>query len=203
VRQHLRLFAATAAALLAAFAACAAHDAASWRSALAEGDAHFAAKPRSAKWDARTLLPGDPVGALLGLEDAVELRRAVQAFVVAEQAGRGFDNGAARSQARARAAGALADVAASRDAVVASQASDLLGVLSATGEAAGGTNDIEGAQAAFDASVRGNLRNGAAKANLEILLRRSRIVSARDAPGRGVAQRGGAGASTSRAGDGY
>jgi len=189
--------------VVAAAAAALVHDAAAWRDALARGDAAFAVAPRTARWDADTLLPGDPVGAILGLRDDVRVRAAVRAFVVAERTGRGFDNGATRSRVRALAAASLADVAAGHNPRFASQASNLLGVLSATGAAAGGINDEEGARTAFDSSIRSNLANRAAKTNLEILLRRSRLLGSREGPGRGSARRGGAGASTSVGGSGY
>jgi hypothetical protein len=203
VRGRARAAIAVALAAAAAATAAVAHDAAAWRDALARGDAAFARAPRTASWDADTLLPGDPVGAILRLRDDVELRSAVRAFVIAERMGRGFDNGAARSRARAQAAATLADASAGRNPLFASQASDLLGVLAATGAAAGGFNDEEGARAAFDTSIRSNLDNRAAKTNLEILLRRNRLLAGREGAGRGSARRGGAGASTTSAGRGY
>lgn len=190
-------------AFLAALAGATALDMRAWRNALASGDATYRSTPQRARWQARTLLPGDLVGAILALDEAVELRRAVQAFVVAERTPRGFDNGARRSQARAHAAGMLATLAASPNRRLASQGNDLLGVLAATGEDAGAEKDVAGARAAFDAGVRANRRNVSAKFNLELLLRRTGARGSRNDPGRGSGPRGGAGAGATRAGGGY
>ena len=203
MNRWVRICLAAALGLFAALAGTAALDARAWREAIGRGDTTYETAPGRARWEVDTLIPGDPVGKLLGLEDDVELRRAVQAFVVAERTPRGFDNGARRSQARAHAAGALASLAASANRRFSSRGNDLLGVLAATGAAAGAENDEEGARASFDAGVRADLGNVSVKFNLELLLRRSRTAGSRDDPGRGSGARGGAGAGATRAGGGY
>jgi hypothetical protein len=201
--RRVRLALATALGLLAVLAALAALDARAWRDAIARGDETYRTAPGRARWGAQTRLPGDPVGKLLGFEDDLELRRAIRAFVVAESTPRGFDNGALRSQARAQAAGVLATMAASANRRFSAQANDLLGVLAATGEAAGAVNDEQGARVSFDAGARSDPRNVSVKFNLELLLRRSRTAGTREDPGRGSGPRGGAGAGSTRAGGGY
>lgn len=203
ISRRLRLVLAAVLLLLAVLAGTAALDARAWRDAIARGDRTYETAPGLALWDPQTRLPGDPVGRILGLRDDVELRRAIQAFVVAERTPRGFDNGARRSQARAHATGVLATLAASRNPRYSSRGNDLLGVLAATGAAAGAVNDEQGARVSFDAGVRSDPRNVSAKFNLELLLRRDRTAGTREDPGRGSGSRGGAGAGATHAGGGY
>jgi hypothetical protein len=177
--------------VVAVAAGVAAHDALAWRSALADGGARTPA----------TWLPGDPLGRALGVHDDVRLRRAISAFRVAITTGRGFDAGETRTRRQSLAEVRLSDVAASGAAGQASQAGDLLGVLLAsTGTVTGGVTGDDRAQAAFEAAVRRDLGNGAAKYNLELLLRRTAARSTRQGPGNGTGTRGrgrhGAGAGT-------
>jgi hypothetical protein len=185
------------AAVLAALAALAAHDVRAWKDALADGDARFAAEPARAEWTAATWLPGDPAGRLLHTGDDVGLRRAVQAFVVADARRAEFDGGERRAADRAAAEVALAGVAATGSARQASQANDLLGVLFNTGgRLTGGETASERSLAAFDAAVRADPSNTDAKYNLELLLRRLRAIGVRRGPGQG------SGAATGRRGAG-
>jgi len=166
-----------------------AHDALAWRSALAH-----TASP--ATW-----LPGDPVGSAFSLGDDLALRRAVRAFVVAKATGRGFDAGETQTRVRSAAEVRLSDVAAGHSGAAASQAGDLLGVLVlAGGRVIGGVTPDDRAQDAFDAAIRRDTANTAAKENLELLLRRTRATSTRHGAGNGSGSRGqgrrGAGAGT-------
>jgi hypothetical protein len=186
--------------VLAAALAVVAHDLLAWRSALSTGDAHFDASPAAAQWSASTWLPRDPAGRLT-LEDDLALRRAVRAFVVAERTPRGFDNGERQSRVRASAEAALTEAAVRGSASRASQADNLLGVLVATaGRVTGGVTADDRARAAFESAVRADPKNGDAKYNLELLLRRSRAAGTRRGPGSGSGPRGtgrrGAGAGT-------
>jgi hypothetical protein len=172
--------------LLAAVLALAAHDALSWRSALARGDARLAAGSTSARWRAAPILPGDPARALLTLGDDLELRRAVRAYLVAEATPRGYDNGVTQTSVRSQAEVLLADLAAHGAPARASQAGDLLGVLVAkAGRVTGGVTADDRARAAFEAAVRRDPSNVDAKYNLELLLRRTRATSTRQGPGNG------------------
>jgi hypothetical protein len=192
-----------AVALVAAAAvlAAGAHDALSWRSALARGDARLAAHPATAGWRATTLLPGDPAGRLMAVSDDLALRRAVRAYLVAEATPRGFDNGVNRTRTRATAEILLSDLAAHGSAADASQSGDLLGVLVARGgSVVGGVTADDRARAAFEAAVRRDPSNSDAKYNLELLLRRTRATSTRHGAGTGSGALGrgrrGAGAGT-------
>jgi hypothetical protein len=114
---------------------------------------------------------------------------------------RGFDQGAAQSQARAAAEVRLSDVAAGPRAAAASQAGNLLGVLvERAGNVAGGITADDRAQAAFAAAVERDPANAAARYNLELLLRRTKAKETRHGAGNGAGSRGrghkGAGAGT-------
>jgi hypothetical protein len=74
--------------LFAAALAAGAHDVLAWRHALR------GVQPRVA----HTWLPGDPVRSAFGVDDDLELRRAVRSFRVAYTTGRGFDNGVTRTR---------------------------------------------------------------------------------------------------------
>lgn len=179
-----------------------AHDLRAWDDALASGDRTYATAPRDARWRADTWVAGDPAGAVLGVDALLASRRAVQEFVGAVDVPRGFDNGQRRARARARAQVALAGVAGAGNAQEASQASNLVGVLAET-EDEGGTSTR--GRAAFEAAVRADPSNGAAAYNLELLLRRSRVVGVREGPGSGSGTRGPAerGAGSGLPGEGY
>lgn len=164
-----------------------AHDARAWRDALKTGDAIYARAPARARWIADAWLPGDPVGRALGASRDVELRRAVQLYVAAIEARRGFDAGETRLRARSAAESALAAVAAQASPAAASQANDLLGVLQALDRS--GTGD-ELAVSSFRTAVRADPSNLDAKVNLELALRRVRATQVRHGPGTGSGARG-------------
>ena len=164
-----------------------AHDLLAWRSA--------DTKPPA------TWVPGDPVGSVFSLRDDLALRRAVRAYVVAKATKRGFDAGETQTRVRSAAEVRLSDVAAGHSGRDASQAGDLLGVLVlAGGRVTGGLTPDDRAQDAFDAAIRRDTSNTAAKENLELLLRKTRATSTRHGAGNGSGSRGqgrrGAGAGT-------
>jgi hypothetical protein len=201
-----RLLLAAAAVALAAAAVLLARDVRSWEEAVAAGDAELTRSSREADWGADARLPGDPAHRLLGVEDDLDVRRALQAFVVAERTPRGFDSGEGRARARSAAEALLGDVAVSRGGATASQAENLVGILvHRTGRVADGTTGEDRAIAAFETAVRLDPRNTDAKFNLELMLSRARATGTREGPGAGSGPRGpgrrGAGAGT--AGRGY
>jgi hypothetical protein len=187
VKRRWLVVASVAAASAAACSAAIAHDARSWRDVLRSGDEAFVHAPARARWTAGTWLPGDPVGGAVHVSRDVDLRRAVQLYVAAVRARRGFDAGESRSRARSAAESALAAVAAGASPSAASQANDLLGVLQGLGPRE--TAD-ELAAASFRAAVRADPANLAAKANLELALRRLRATQVRHGPGTGSGARG-------------
>ena len=134
------------------------------------------------------------------------LRAAVAAYEVAAASGRGFDNGLTRASLRSRAEALLTDVAIGKDRKAAAQADVLLGVLAAGGgrSAAGDTPD-ELSRNLFETAVRLDGGNVAAKFDLELVVRRLRVVGARTGAGQGSGPRGGGrrGAGAGLPGRGY
>ena len=134
------------------------------------------------------------------------LRAAVASYEVAAASGRGFDNGLTRASLRSRAEALLTDVAIGKDRKAAAQADVLLGVLAAGGgrSAAGDTPD-ELSRNLFETAVRLDGGNVAAKFDLELVVRRLRVVGARTGAGQGSGPRGGGrrGAGAGLPGRGY
>jgi hypothetical protein len=162
--------------LLAAVLAAGAHDVLAWRHALRGANVGVAP----------TWLPGDPVRSVFGLGDDLAVRRAVRSFRVAYTTGRGFDNGVTRTTRRSLAEVRLTDVAAHGAPVDASQAGNLLGVLVvAGGRVTGGITADDRARSTFEAAIRRDTENTAARYNLELLLRRTRATATRQGPGNG------------------
>jgi hypothetical protein len=176
--------------------AAAAHDVLAWRDVLRGRDVRVA----------RTWLPGDPVGAALAVDDVLAQRRAVRSFRVAYTTGRGFDNGVTRTTRRSIAEVRLADVAAHGSLAAASQAGNLLGVLVVGGgRVSDGLTADDRARSTFEAAIRRDPTNAAAKYNLELLLRRTRATATRQGPGTGSGAlgRGRRGAGSGTPGRGY
>lgn len=172
----MRIAAAAALVLLAAALAAAAHDVLAWRHALRGTGVHTA----------QTWLPGDPVRAAFSLDDDVALRRAVRSFRIAYTTGRGFDNGVTRTTRRSLAEVRLTDLATHGPSADASQAGNLLGVLVAgSGRVTGGITADDRARSTFEAAIRRDPGNTAARYNLELLLRRTRATATRQGPGNG------------------
>lgn len=173
-------------------------DVRAWSSALDRGDRRYAASsPGTARWTASPVLPGDPAGSLLDVADDLDARDALRLAAIAFATPRGLDNGQRQAETRARAEVALSDVAAEGAPEQASQAGNILGVLI---ETAGDEGADDRARAAFDAAIRACQGNEAAKYNLELLLRRQRVVGTREGQAKGSGARGasrrGAGAGT-------
>jgi hypothetical protein len=162
--------------LLACGVVCAllAADVRSWASGIRAGDTLFSQAPRTAQWSPPTILPFDPARRVLGLSDQLAYRRAVRSFVGAAGLGNGFDNGYSESRTRAAVETTLARVAQSPDPQRASQAENLLGILAFADSRQRGPSapaPIDRSLAAFQAAVRLDASNEAAKYNLEWLLR--------------------------------
>ena len=183
----VRTASAVVALVLAVGFALLAHDLRAWDDGIERADRAYAVAPAQARWTADSWLPGDPAGAILGVERRLDLRRGVQSFTQAVDVPKGLDNGQRRARRRAAAEVALAQVAATGAAQAASQASNLVGVLAET-ELQGPTTSR--GRAAFTAAVRTDPANDAARYNLELILRRARVVGTREGPGSGSGTRG-------------
>lgn len=174
-----------AAVLAGGVALLLAHDLRAWQSGVDRGDARYGAAPAAARWTAATWLPRDPALHVLALEDDLGLRAAERAFSVAAAAPVGYDNGQRRTRLRGLAELALSDTAVAGSPSQASRAGNLLGILAATGsDAQADAGDAEKRAAdVFDAAIRADPTNEAAKFNLELMLRRVRVVGEREGAG--------------------
>jgi hypothetical protein len=161
-----------------------AHDLRAWQGGVDHGDGRFAAQPEAAHWKAGTWLPGDPARGLLSLRDDLAVRSGEQAFAVAVAAPTGYDDGRRKARLRGLAELALSDAVATGSPAQASRAGNLLGILAATDESGpdAGVSDRRAAET-FEAAVRADPGNEDAKYNLELTLRRIKVVGSRDGAG--------------------
>ena len=161
-----------------------AHDIRSWQGGVDRGDTRFAAQPAAARWHAGTWLLGDPALALLSLRDDLSVRRGEKAFAVALATPTGYDDGRQKSQARGLAELALSDPLATGSPAQASRAGNLLGILAATDESGSdaGVSDRRAAET-FESAIRADPANANAKYNLELILRRIKVVGSREGAG--------------------
>ena len=193
-----------AAAVLAVLLAL---DVLSWRSGLASGDRHYARSPQDAAWTASPILPGDPAGSLLAVAGDLSARDALRLHAIAVNTPKGYDNGQAQARARARAEVALSDVSAEGSPEQASQAANLFAVLVVDSQDPRGPVGAGDAQAgaAFESAIRADPANEAAKFNLELLLRRQKVVGTRQGNATGSSAQGSskAGAGAGLPGKGY
>ena len=204
--RAVRLAAAALCVLGATAAALLGHDVRSWERSIARGDAALERTPGAARWRADALVPGDAARRLTGLDDDLELRSAIRAFLVSRRTPRGFDLGERRTRARSAAEVELSNVASGAGPRHASLAENLFGVLvHGTGRAAGASSADARSLAAFETAVRLDAANEDAKYNLELLLRRARPGDGRAEPGAGSGPRGTGrrGAGAGRPGTGY
>lgn len=154
-----------------------------------------------------TTLVGGAAESLLGTSDDIALRHAIATFVTAEATPYGFDNGANQARVRALAQGVLADVVSASPPAQASQADDLLGVLSWGGVRApvGAVDPADRAVQAFTDAARLDPSNADARFNLEVAVRALQSTGVRHGPSPSSGPRGtghsGAGAGTP--GQGY
>jgi tetratricopeptide (TPR) repeat protein len=192
-------------AALAVLAALLAADVRGWRSALAEGDAVYAATPARASWMPEPLL-GGASEALLGVRDDVQLREGLQRYVDARKLRLRLDNAADVESARARAQDLLEQAARTRDPQRASQALTLLGVLAFQAQAAGGAqSQVDAAISDFTDALRTDPSSSDAAYDLELLLRLSEAHGSRSQPGQGggFGRTGRRGAGGGQPGSGY
>jgi hypothetical protein len=180
-----RLTLALVLAVLAALSALAAGDVRSARSALAGGDAVYAASPSRASWAAPAHL-GGVAEVLLGTHDEVRLREALQQYVDAASLHLRLDNAVDVESARARAQDALEGLSRDHDPRRASQALTLLGILAFEASAAGGSqSQVDAAISDFTDAVRDDPTNQGAAYDLELLLRLATVHGSRVQPGLG------------------
>ena len=196
------------ATLLLATAVCAAllaHDVRATSSALEDGDVTYAATPSRASWTAGTVF-GGTAASLLGTEDDVGFRDALQQYVDAARLHLRLDNAVGVESARGRAQDLLSGAARSRDPQRTSQASTLLGILAFRSAAAGSApSQVDAAIADFTDATRIDPGNVDAAFDLELLLRLTGAKGSRVQPGQGggFGRTGRRGAGGGQPGSGY
>jgi len=194
--------------VVAALAAVLAADVRAWPPALRSGDTRYQVSPAAARWRSSTVLPAGVSRGLLGTGEDLAARRAIRRFRLTYNVHGTLDTQLQNQGARAQAELALADLARSRDVVLAAQASDLLGVLACGDLAAGGSTNPDQADRAVSAflnAVRLDPADEDAKANLELVLRLFRASGVRTGAttGAGTHGQGRHGAGTGIPGSGY
>lgn len=176
------------AAMLAAAAVCAAllaRDVSATRDALRNGDVVYTATPSRASWTADTTF-GGAASSLLGNQDDIEFRQALQHYVDASKLQLRLDNAVDVEGARGRAQDMLEQAARTDDAKRASQALTLLGILAYRSAASGTTqSQVDAAIADFTDATRADPSNADAAFDLELLLRLTTAHGSRVQPGQG------------------
>ena len=168
--------------VLAAVFSLVAVDTLRWRSAVRRGDQEFARSAETATWKAHTVLPAGTTRDLLALGTQLRFRAAEQGFVAVQAAGNGYDNGLTESLSRGELEGQLAELARSRNPVIASRADNLLGILAfadATPTGPSAPAPVDASVADFQAAVRLDANDDDAKFNLELVLRKLLAIGSR------------------------
>ena len=174
LRRALPLASAIVLLGLATILALFAFDVRAWQGALTQGDVSFQAqRSHVGLWRSPAVLPGDPARSLLGLDDALSYRRALQLYWL--QRG-GASTGGQADLAATRVAAEtqlqrLMTSAATRE--ERSNAANLLGVMTVNAPENSATQkqEIATARRYFQQAVIADPTNYDAKINLELLLR--------------------------------
>jgi len=188
----LKLVLAAVCLVVAALALALARDVWLWEKAIRDADrrAQFA-RIEPASWEAATVLPGGPALRLLGIHDDLAYRRLYdRASAVAAE------TSSATTSQRSLLEADLARVSRTTNAVAASAAANLLGVLFFTDPDDPENSPAERAVGAFQDATLSDPANASAKANLELILRQlsTSQLKGRSSPGGGdKGGRGGAG----------
>jgi hypothetical protein len=174
LRRALPLVAALALLAVAAFFALLASDIRSWQGTLTQSDLHFRAqRSHVGLWRSPATLPGDPARVLLGLDDALSYRRALQLYwfsTSGSSTGGQADLAATRVDAETELQKLVTSAATAQER---STAANLLGVMTVTAPSNSSTQkeEIATARTYFQRAVALDARNYDAKLNLELLLR--------------------------------
>jgi hypothetical protein len=189
----VRLIAAGVLAAAAVVVGLLAADVRAWRDEVRRDDARYLfVRGSRPDWRADTLLPRGLSGRVVGVEPDAELRRALVLFRRAGRPATPF--GAQERQGeRGAAEAALQPLAQSANTAIASQASDLLGLLAFSDPGSGsreGPTPAERALAYFQQAYRLDVENEAAKTNLELALRLLQARGARPGANAGAGPRG-------------
>jgi hypothetical protein len=194
--RALRIGAVLVLAAACVLAALLATDVRSRQRAFVLGDAVYAVTPGRATWGAATQLGGG-AAALLGTDDDLAFRRALQLYAKAASTPDRLDTAVELQTLRSEADAALAKAAHGSHA---SRAETLQGIL-----AFAGTGGADAAIADFTNAVRADPGNTAAKFDLELLLRLTAAHGSRPgtSPGGSFGKGGRRGAGGGVPGSGY
>jgi hypothetical protein len=204
----VRLVAAGVLAVAALVVGLLAADVRGWRDEVRRDDARYLlVRGSRPDWRADTVLPRWLSGRAVGVEPDAELRRALVLFRRAGRPSVPF-GGQERQGERGAAEAALQPLAQSTDTDIASQASDLLGLLAFSDPGSGsreGPTPAERALALFQQAYRLDVENESAKTNLELALRVLQARGARPGANAGAGPRGTGrrGAGSGQPGRGY
>jgi len=177
IRRAIPLVAALVLLGLAAVLALFAADVRAWQGALTQSDLRFRAQhSHIGLWPSPALLPADPARSVLGLDDALSYRRALQLFWfsnVGSSTGGQADLAATRVAAETDLQTLMTSAATAEER---SNAANLLGYLTVTAPANSPTQkeEIKTAVGYFQQAVIEDPTNYDAKLNLELLLRVAR-----------------------------
>jgi hypothetical protein len=189
----VRLIAAGIFAAAALVVVLLAADVRGWRDEVRRDDARYLLVSGSRPdWRADTLLPRGLSARPIGVEADAELRRALVLFRRAGRPASPF-GGQERQGERGAAETALQPLARAANTEIASQASDLLGLLAFSDPGSGGREGptpAERALAYFQQAYRLDVENEAAKTNLELVLRLLQARGERPGANAGAGPRG-------------
>ena len=177
IRRALPLVVAVVLLGLATVCALFAADVRAWQGTLTQGDLRFRAqRSHVGLWRSPAVLPRDPARSVLGLDDALSYRRALQLFWFANigtSTGGEADLAATRVAAETDLQTLMTSGATAEER---SNAANLLGVMTVTAPANSPTQkeEIKTAIGYFQQAVIENPKNYDAKLNLELLLRVAR-----------------------------
>jgi len=209
VKGFLRVYGVTLAAVLgcvvgAAAAFLLAHDVASVRSTIRSDDVRYAAVPGEQLWAPRQLVPGGVARALLGVNDDIELRKALRGTRLSHPENPGFSDPSYvvnRNEATAWLTDLVqSDPSSQRRA----QAANLLGILSFSDALADFTNRgrlLSSAAGRFRQAITLDPSNADAKLNLELTLSRTKALNLSESGGGTNPSPGGKGAKGAGAGE--
>jgi hypothetical protein len=177
IRRALPLIVAVVLLGLAAVCALFAADVRAWQGTLTQGDLHFRSQRSHIRlWRSPAVLPADPARFVLGLDDALSYRRALQLYwfsTVGSSTGGQADLAGTRAAAETQLQTLATSGATAQER---SNAANLLGVMTVTAPANSPTQKAEIATGIgyFQQAVIADPTNYEAKLNLELLLRVAR-----------------------------
>lgn len=174
LRRALPLLVAVVLLGLATVLALFASDVRAWQGALTNGDLRFRAqRSHIGLWRSPAVLPGDPARTVLGLDDALTYRRALQLYwfsTAGATTGGQADLAATRVLAETKLQSLMTSAATAEER---STAANLLGVMTVTAPSNSATQkqEIATAKGYFQRAVILDPSNYSAKLDLELLLR--------------------------------